>query len=121
LRKWERDHSSVCEEYSLREDLEGRLASGGWQLEAHWGGGNFLWASEGAALSKIGGSSKAAQIPEEGNGSWERERAGWGGGGQESKVSVRNAPDPSHSTKMLGKMPLTKKAHKKSLTSKRKV
>jgi hypothetical protein len=29
-----------------REDLEGSLASGGWQLEAHWGGGTSLWASE---------------------------------------------------------------------------
>jgi hypothetical protein len=44
----------------------------------------------------------------------ERERAGWGGGGQESKVSAGSAPNPSHGTKMLGKMPLTKKAHKKS-------
>jgi hypothetical protein len=51
----------------------------------------------------------------------ERERAGWGGVGWESKVSAGSAPDPSHSTKMLGKMPLTKKAHEKSLTSKSKV
>jgi hypothetical protein len=41
-RKWERDHGSACEKESLREDLEGRLAGGGWQLEAHWGGGNSL-------------------------------------------------------------------------------
>jgi hypothetical protein len=41
----------------------------------------------------------------------ERGRAGWGGGGQESKVSAGSAPNPSHGTKMLGKMPLTKKAH----------
>jgi hypothetical protein len=46
----------------------------------------------------------------------ERERAGW-----ESKVSAGSAPDPSHSTKLLGKTPLTKKAHEKSLTSKSKV
>jgi hypothetical protein len=51
----------------------------------------------------------------------ERERAVWGGGGRESKVSAGSAPDPSHGTKMLGKMPLTKKAHKKSLTSRSKV
>jgi hypothetical protein len=30
-------------------------------------------------------------------------------------------PNPSHSTKILGKMPLTKKAHEKSLMSKSKV
>jgi hypothetical protein len=36
----ERDHDSVCEEDSPREDLEGRLAGGGWQLEVRWGGGN---------------------------------------------------------------------------------
>jgi hypothetical protein len=34
LRKSERDQGSACEEDSLREDLEGRLAGGGWQLEA---------------------------------------------------------------------------------------
>jgi hypothetical protein len=49
----------------------------------------------------------------------ERERAGCGGrGSQESKVSAENSPDLSHSTKMLGKMLLTKKAHEKNLTSK---
>jgi hypothetical protein len=51
----------------------------------------------------------------------ERERVGWGEGGQESKVSAGSAPDLSHGTKILGKPPLTKKAHKKSLTSKSKV
>jgi hypothetical protein len=51
----------------------------------------------------------------------ERERAGWGGGGPESKVSARSAPDLSHGTEILGKTPLTKKAHEKSLTSKSKV
>jgi hypothetical protein len=51
----------------------------------------------------------------------ERERVGCSGGGQESKVSAGSAPDVSHSTKMLGKMPLTKKAHERSLTSKNKV
>jgi hypothetical protein len=51
----------------------------------------------------------------------ERNRAGWEGGGQETKVSAGSAPDLSHSTKMLGKTPLTKKAHKKSLVSKSKV
>jgi hypothetical protein len=34
---------------------------------------------------------------------------GWGG--QESKVSARSALNPSHSTKMLGKKLLTKKAY----------
>jgi hypothetical protein len=51
----------------------------------------------------------------------ERERGGGGGGGQESKIRAGSAPDPSHGTKMLGKMLLTKKAHEKSLTSKSKV
>jgi hypothetical protein len=50
-----------------------------------------------------------------------RESAGWGGGSRESKVSAGSTPDPSHSTKMLGKTPLTKKGHEKSLTSKSKV
>jgi hypothetical protein len=72
--------------------------------------------------SRIRGSGKAAQIPEEEIGSLERERERREmGGGQESKVSTGSAPDPSHCTKMLGKMPLTKKAHKKSLTSKSRV
>jgi hypothetical protein len=65
---------------------------------------------ERVAFSRIRGSCKAAQIPEEGNGSW-------GGGGWESKVSAGSTPDPSQGTKMLGKTPLPKKAHKKSLTS----
>jgi hypothetical protein len=51
----------------------------------------------------------------------EREREGWGLGGWESKVSSGSTPDPSHSTKMLGKTLLTKKAHEKSLTSNSKV
>jgi hypothetical protein len=78
--------------------------------------------------SRFGGPHKAAQIPEEGNGSLEREKArererGWDeqAGSRESKVNAGSAPDPSHSTKMLGKMPLAKKAHEKSLTSKSKV
>jgi hypothetical protein len=50
-----------------------------------------------------------------------RESAGWGGGSRESKVSAGSTPDPSHSTKMVGKMPLIKKAHKKTLTSETKV
>jgi hypothetical protein len=37
-----RDRSSECEKHSPRKDLEGRLASGGWQLEACWGGRNSL-------------------------------------------------------------------------------
>jgi hypothetical protein len=58
---------------------------------------------ERVAFSRIGGSSKAAQILEEGNGSW-------GQGGWENKVSAGSAPDQSHGTKMLGKMPLTKES-----------
>jgi hypothetical protein len=42
-------------------------------------------------------------------------------GCQESKVSARSAPDLSHGTRMLGKMPFTKKAHEKNLMSKSKV
>jgi hypothetical protein len=75
------------------------------------------------ASSRIRCPGKAAQIPEEGNRNLERERERERGldGGRESKVSTRSAPDPSHSTKMLGKMPLIKKAHKKTLTSETKV
>jgi hypothetical protein len=42
LRKRGSDHGSVCEEDSLRQDLEGRLAGGGWWLEVRWGGGISL-------------------------------------------------------------------------------
>jgi hypothetical protein len=93
-------------------------------------GGTLGWRKfpvtcEGVVFSRIGGSSKAAQIPEEEKGSLERqrerEREGWMGGGRESKVSAGSAPNPSHVTKMLGKTWLTKKAHKKSLTFKSKV
>jgi hypothetical protein len=51
--------------------------------------------------SRIWGPSKAAQIPEEENGSFREGRGmevGW-----ESKVSAGSTPNPSHSTKMLGK------------------
>jgi hypothetical protein len=41
----------------------------------------------------------------------ERERAGWGGGELESKVSAGSAPDLSHGTKMLGKMLTRKVSH----------
>jgi hypothetical protein len=51
----------------------------------------------------------------------ERESTEWGGVGWESKVSAQSTPNPSHGTKMLGKMLLTKKAHEKSLMSKSKV
>jgi hypothetical protein len=80
----------------------------------------FPVSCEGVALSESGVLAKQLR-------SWrkemevERERVGYGWGGRESKVSARSAPDPSHSTKMLGKMPLTKKAHEKSLMSKSKV
>jgi hypothetical protein len=60
--------------------------------------------------SRIRGPGKAAQIPEEGNGSLQREREREGRMGGKSKFSARSAPDPSHSTKMLGKMQLAKKA-----------
>jgi hypothetical protein len=77
-------------------------------------------------LSRIGGPGKAAQILEEGDGSLKRERER-----EREQDGVREAgrarsvlgahPNPNHGTKMLGKMPLTKKAHKKSLTFKSKV
>jgi hypothetical protein len=47
----------------------------------------------------------------------ERERAGWGGGSQESKVCAKNAPQSESQHQMLGKALLTKKAQEKSLTS----
>jgi hypothetical protein len=77
-RKWERETTAqrARRTHRGREDLKGRLAGGGWWLEAHWGGGTSLWASERVALSRIRSTSKAAQIPEE---SWE------------SKVSAGNS------------------------------
>jgi hypothetical protein len=73
-------------------------------------------------LSRIGGSGKAALIPEEGNGNREREREQDEVGEAGRARSVLGVhPNQSHSTKMLGKMPLTKKAHEKSLTSKSKI
>jgi hypothetical protein len=86
----------------------------------------FPVSCDGVAFSRIRGSSKAAQIPEEGNRSLERERgerrerAGWEGAWRAMSVPEVH-PNPSHGTKMLGKMLLTKKAHEKSLTSKSKV
>jgi hypothetical protein len=81
-------------------------------------------SSEGTAFSRIRGPGKAAQIPEEGNGSLkrerERERDGVGKGGRARSLLGAHA-DPSHSTKMFGKTLLTKKVHEKSLTSKSKV
>jgi hypothetical protein len=53
---------------------------------------------------------------EEGSGSLtfrERERERRQDEGSRSKVSARSAPNPSHSTKMLGKMPLAKKLMRK--------
>jgi hypothetical protein len=47
----------------------------------------------------------------------ERERVGWGGRGWESKVSAGNSTQSMSVHQMLGKMPLTKKAQEKSLTS----
>jgi hypothetical protein len=46
----------------------------------------------------------------------EREKEGVGEAGTARSV-LGVHPNPSHGTKILGKMPLTKKAHKKSLTS----
>jgi hypothetical protein len=74
------------------------------------------------AFSRIGGCGKAAQIPEEGNGSFERERErerergmGWGRLGEQGQYQECTwirvmAPN-------VRKMLLTKKAHEKSLTS----
>jgi hypothetical protein len=65
---------------------------------------------------------------EEGNGSLKRKREreresgmGLGRPGEQGQCQERTPIDPSHSTKMLEEMPLTKKAHKKSLKSKSKV
>jgi hypothetical protein len=53
----------------------------------------FPVSCERMAFSRIGGSGKAAQILEEGNGSREREReSGMGWGRRESKVSAGSAP-----------------------------
>jgi hypothetical protein len=84
----------------------------------------FPVSCERVVFSRIGGSNKAAQIPEEGNGSLdrqrERDRAGWEGAGR-ARSAPKVHPDLSYDTKMLGKTPLKKKAHEKSLTSKSKV
>jgi hypothetical protein len=50
----------------------------------------------------------------------ERERAGWEAAGR-TRSAPEVHPDPSHGTKILGKMRLTMKAHEKSLSSKSKV
>jgi hypothetical protein len=66
------------------------------------------------AVFRIRGPSKAAQIPDEENGSW---GGGMEGGGRESKVSARSATQSMSWHQMLGKMPLTKKAQEKSFKS----
>jgi hypothetical protein len=112
LRKWERDHSSACEEDSLREDLEGRLASAGWWLEVQWGRGSSLWACERVVLSRIRGSGKAVLVPEEGNGSKERYR-GMGSGRPGEQVQCQELTQSESRHQMLGEMPCIKKAHEK--------
>jgi hypothetical protein len=44
----ERETTAQCARRThwRRENLEERLASGGWQLEVCWGGGTSLWTSE---------------------------------------------------------------------------
>jgi hypothetical protein len=42
-------------------------------------------------------------------------------GARRARSATEVHPDPSHSTKMLGKTPLTKKAQEKSFTSKSKI
>jgi hypothetical protein len=50
----------------------------------------------------------------------ERKRVGWEGAGRARSMPEVH-PDSSHGTKMLGKAPITKKAHEKSLMSNSKV
>jgi hypothetical protein len=52
LREWEKEITAlhVRRTHRGREDLEGRLAGGGWQLEVRWGRGISLWANEGVAF-----------------------------------------------------------------------
>jgi hypothetical protein len=86
-----------------REDLEGRLASGGWQLEAHWSGGVSLSVSEGVALSKIGGSDKADLVQEEKNGSRERESMmRWGRPGEQGQCGEFAVGEAGRARSMLG-------------------
>jgi hypothetical protein len=65
-------------------------------------------------LSRIRGSGKAALVPEEGNGSREREREsgmGWGRPGEQGQCWEHTQSKSQH--QMLGKMLLTKKVHEK--------
>jgi hypothetical protein len=91
-------------------------------LEACWSGGTSLWASERVVFSYDQGSRLSSSDPR--GREWElrerereREKAGWGGEGQESKVSEGNSTQSESGHQMLGKRPLTKKGHEKSLTS----
>jgi hypothetical protein len=102
-KKWERTIAQYARKsHRGRADLKGRLAGGGWWLEACWGGGTSLWASKRVALSRIGGPSKAAQIPEE---SWE------------SKVSAGNSTRSRVSAPNVRKNATLKESSRKSLMS----
>jgi hypothetical protein len=82
---------------------------------------NFPVSCERVAFSRMGVPAKQLRSWRKGMGV-ERKKE-WDGVGEAGKASsvLGVHPDQSHSTKMLGKKPLTKKAHKKSLTSKSKV
>jgi hypothetical protein len=79
----------------------------------------FPVSSEGVAFSRIGVLVKQLRFWRKEMGVWrerekERERTGWEGAKSVPEVHLM-------CTKMLGKPPLTKAAHEKSLTSKNKV
>jgi hypothetical protein len=115
----ERDHSSACEgERTLREDW--LVMGGSWrhagaeelpcELMKEW---RFLGL--GIPVKQLTSWRKGMGVERE------REKMRWGGGSPESKVSAGNAPRSKSWHQMLGKPPLTKKAHEKSLTSKSRV
>jgi hypothetical protein len=116
LREWEREITALRwrRTHWEREDLEERLAGGGWQLEPHWGRGTSLWANEGVLFFRIGVPVKQLRSQRKGMGV---EREEWGGGGRESKISARSTIWSESQHQMLGKTLLTKKAYEKSLTS----
>jgi hypothetical protein len=101
-------------ERTLREDWQ--VVDGNWRHTGEEESPRELRV----VFSRIRGFGKALRSWRKGMGV---EREKWDGVGESrrGRSVPGSTPDPSHGTKMLGKMLLTKKAHEKSLTSKSKV